>query len=379
MLNDEIKNTESNIMVIYKKTRCFKCSNYCLVSIGSHTKRKEMKPISSVNKIKNKSRNIGEELYTEETNNIMSTYTETKQRKILNTQILKSNQETPRCLIPVSSINNCQNKNIKTETNKTEINKKEIGKSEDKSSSLKLKFPFSQNVNNGMIIVAGSSLLKIREKINLPYLNKEMLNAIKSNFIIKTKTSHVNIDQLQININTENKIQSQQLNIYETQIMNYLNKYPSETAQMTLSFFTLSDENEILKEASISLYLLDLLCIFLQEKNNFVSIREGFDYLYNKYKVTSLKNLLFRILNKVFFCHSYTIKERDMIVKLGKNILKLLDSINRRISQQKKQKYNYLAFILIEISQYFTDLQYLPEELIVKLKERRQLEILKHQ
>ena len=140
--------------------------------------------------------------------------------------------------------------------------------------------------------------------------------------------------------------------------------YPSKTAKTGLNYLTFDRENELLNnENEVNLILLKMIYSCLNEINFSNNIKEGYEYLFKKYEVNSIKNLFLDVIYKKIFNDSLKDKTNKKAEKIINDINENKTLMTTNLIGNTNKIFNYVCFSLDEICEFLKEIKGLDKEM----------------
>jgi len=223
--------------------------------------------------------------------------------------------------------------------------------------------------SKSILLLIDSNIVNYEDKIKLLFSKKIIFEQIKPNDIL-------NDELRKTNIQIENLKNKKEINEDEMSIVNKLISYPSKTAKTGLNFLTNERENELMNdENEINKKLLKMIYICLGEELSSNNLKEGYEFLFKKYNVNSIKNLFFDVIYINVFYNSLNDKNNKNTDKIIKIISENKSIMNNNLMNNTNKTFNYICFSLDEICEFLKEIKNLNQEtknkvrLEIKLKQ----------
>ena len=221
--------------------------------------------------------------------------------------------------------------------------------------------------SKAILILIDSNILHYEDKIKLLFTKKKIFNQIKPKDILN--------DELAV---IENKIQvlkhKKDINEEDMKIINKIISYPSKTAKTGLNYLISEREKELMNDDNnINKTLIKMIYICLDEEYSSNNLKEGYEYLFNKYQVKSIKNLFLEVIYNKIFINSLNEKNTKKNEKIIKQISENKALMSHSLMNNINKTFNYICFSLDEICEFLKKIKGLNKEMKNKIKIEIQL------
>ena len=216
--------------------------------------------------------------------------------------------------------------------------------------------------SKAILILIDSNILHYEDKIKLLFTKKKIFNQIKPKDILN--------DELAV---IENKIQvlnnKKQIKEEDMKIINKIISYPSKTAKTGLNYLISEREKELMNDDNnINKTLIKMIYICLDEDYSSNNLKEGYEYLFNKYQVKSIKNLFLEVIYNKIFINSLNEKNTKKNEKIIKQISENKALMSHSLMNNINKTFNYICFSLDEICEFLKNIKGLNKEMKNKVK-----------
>ena len=216
--------------------------------------------------------------------------------------------------------------------------------------------------SKAILILIDSNILHYEDKIKLLFTKKKIFNQIKPKDILN--------DELAV---IENKIQvlnnKKQIKEEDIKIINKIISYPSKTAKTGLNYLISEREKELMNDDNnINKTLIKMIYICLDEEYSSNNLKEGYEYLFNKYQVKSIKNLFLEVIYNKIFINSLNEKNTKKNEKIIKQISVNKALMSHNLMNNINKTFNYICFSLDEICEFLKNIKGLNKEMKNKVK-----------
>ena len=216
--------------------------------------------------------------------------------------------------------------------------------------------------SKAILILIDSNILHYEDKIKLLFTKKKIFNQIKPKDILN--------DELAV---IENKIQvlnnKKQIKEEDMKIINKIISYPSKTAKTGLNYLISEREKELMNDDNnINKTLIKMIYICLDEEYSSNNLKEGYEYLFNKYQVKSIKNLFLEVIYNKIFINSLNEKNTNKNEKIIKQISENKALMSHSLMNNINKTFNYICFSLDEICEFLKNIKGLNKEMKNKVK-----------
>ena len=212
------------------------------------------------------------------------------------------------------------------------------------------------NKTKGIFLLIDSKVLSYEDKIKLLFTKKFIFKNIHPRDILIDELKEVQ-DKIQV-------LKNKELNEEDEKIINKIMSYPSKTAKTGLNYLTFDRENELLNnENEVNLILLKMIYSCLNEINFSNNIKEGYEYLFKKYEVNSIKNLFLDVIYKKIFNDSLKDKTNKKAEKIINDINENKTLMTTNLIGNTNKIFNYVCFSLDEICEFLKEIKGLDKEM----------------
>ena len=216
--------------------------------------------------------------------------------------------------------------------------------------------------SKAILILIDSNILHYEDKIKLLFTKKKIFNQIKPKDILN--------DELAV---IENKIQvlnnKKQIKEEDMKIINKIISYPSKTVKTGLNYLISKREKELMNDDNnINKTLIKMIYICLDEEYSSNNLKEGYEYLFNKYQVKSIKNLFLEVIYNKIFINSLNEKNTKKNEKIIKQISENKALMSHSLMNNINKTFNYICFSLDEICEFLKNIKGLNKEMKNKVK-----------
>ena len=230
----------------------------------------------------------------------------------------------------------------------------------------------SDNQSKSIFILIENGVLPYKEKIKLLFTKKSILNNIKPRDIL--------INELRDIQNKIQNLKSKKINEEDKKIINKIISYPSKTAKTGLNFLTAERENELINnDIEVNLILLKMIYSCLNEEYLSNNIKEGYEYLFKKYNVNSIKYLFLNIIYKKVFNDSLNDESNQNADKIINDISENKMLMTNNLVNNTNKTFSYLCFSLDEICEFLKEIKELNKEMRNNIKNELELKRLLEQ
>ena len=230
----------------------------------------------------------------------------------------------------------------------------------------------SDNQSKSIFILIENGVLPYKEKIKLLFTKKSILNNIKPRDIL--------INELRDIQNKIQNLKSKKINEEDKKIINKIISYPSKTAKTGLNFLTAERENELINnDKEVNLTLLKMIYSCLNEEYLSNNIKEGYEYLFKKYNVNSIKYLFLNIIYKKVFNDSLNDESNQNADKIINDISENKMLMTNNLVNNTNKTFSYLCFSLDEICEFLKEIKELNKEMRNNIKNELELKRLLEQ
>lgn len=221
-------------------------------------------------------------------------------------------------------------------------------------------------------MVTQSDILPIKEKLKVIYLNKELL----SNIVVRDVMED---NGKVIKRRIEQKEKKFTVTEEEKELINKLTSYPSKTAQTGLNFLTNTREKDIINtddSSSIELCKMIFACLGEGNFDEYTTLKDAYENLFNKYNVKSIKKLFSDVIYKKIYYDILSDSPPSIDIS---NVIQCIDDnrdlITDSLANSTNKTFSYIAFSLEEIADYLKEVEAINDEQEMKKKLKQQIEI----
>ena len=221
-------------------------------------------------------------------------------------------------------------------------------------------------------MVTQNDILPIKEKLKVIYLNKELLSNIVVRDVMEDsgKVIKRRIEQKEKNFTVTEE---------EKELINKLTSYPSKTAQTGLNFLTNTREKDIINtddSSSIELCKMIFACLGEGNFDEYTTLKDAYENLFNKYNVKSIKKLFSDVIYKKIYYDILSDSPPSIDIS---NVIQCIDDnrdlITDSLANSTNKTFSYIAFSLEEIADYLKEVEAINDEQEMKKKLKQQIEI----
>ena len=221
-------------------------------------------------------------------------------------------------------------------------------------------------------MVTQNDILPIKEKLKVIYLNKELL----SNIVVRDVMED---NGKVIKRRIEQKEKKFTVTEEEKELINKLTSYPSKTAQTGLNFLTNTREKDIINtddSSSIELCKMIFACLGEGNFDEYTTLKDAYENLFNKYNVKSIKKLFSDVIYKKIYYDILSDSPPSIDIS---NVIQCIDDnrdlITDSLANSTNKTFSYIAFSLEEIADYLKEVEAINDEQEMKKKLKQQIEI----
>ena len=221
-------------------------------------------------------------------------------------------------------------------------------------------------------MVTQSDILPIKEKLKVIYLNKELLSNIVVRDVMEDSGKV-------IKRRIEQKEKKFTVTEEEKELINKLTSYPSKTAQTGLNFLTNTREKDIINtddSSSIELCKMIFACLGEGNFDEYTTLKDAYENLFNKYNVKSIKKLFSDVIYKKIYYDILSDSPPSIDIS---NVIQCIDDnrdlITDSLANSTNKTFSYIAFSLEEIADYLKEVEAINDEQEMKKKLKQQIEI----
>ena len=221
-------------------------------------------------------------------------------------------------------------------------------------------------------MVTQSDILPIKEKLKVIYLNKELLSNIVVRDVMEDSGKV-------IKRRIEQKERKFTVTEEEKELINKLTSYPSKTAQTGLNFLTNTREKDIINtddSSSIELCKMIFACLGEGNFDEYTTLKDAYENLFNKYNVKSIKKLFSDVIYKKIYYDILSDSPPSIDIS---NVIQCIDDnrdlITDSLANSTNKTFSYIAFSLEEIADYLKEVEAINDEQEMKKKLKQQIEI----
>ena len=221
-------------------------------------------------------------------------------------------------------------------------------------------------------MVTLNDILPIKDKMKLIYLNKELLSNIVVRDVMedsgKVLKRRIEQREKQFTVTEEEK-----------ELINKLTSYPSKTAQTGLNFLTNTREKDIINTddaSSIELCKMIFACLGERNFEEYTTLKDAYENLFNKYNVRSIKKLFSDVIYKKIYYD--IVSDSPPSIDIA-NVIQCIDDnrdlITDSLANSTNKTFSYIAFSLEEIADYLKEVEAINYDQEMKKKLKQQIEI----
>ena len=221
-------------------------------------------------------------------------------------------------------------------------------------------------------MVTQNDILQIKEKLKAIYLNKELLSNIVVRDVMEDSGKV-------IKRRIEQKEKKFTVTEEEKELINKLTSYPSKTAQTGLNFLTNTREKDIINtddSSSIELCKMIFACLGEGNFDEYTTLKDAYENLFNKYNVKSIKKLFSDVIYKKIYYDILSDSPPSIDIS---NVIQCIDDnrdlITDSLANSTNKTFSYIAFSLEEIADYLKEVEAINDEQEMKKKLKQQIEI----
>ena len=244
---------------------------------------------------------------------------------------------------------NRTNKRIKTVSFRNEKNSISINEKSSNSENIK-NYQKLNSKYNALIILSNNLIIPDEEKLKLKYLDKKLYNKIETPYIYSESILKLK-DEFE---NSNNSISDKDLNIQDNLIELSKSIFPTKTSQSGINFITKKKEELIYSDSSdLGKELCNLIYIILNiedKYDNNKSLKNLFKFLFDEFKINSIKDLFLKILYPKIYIYNEI--DKDMYNSFNKNMIKKLSEI-KLICKTRNSPLCWIAMNILEFGKYF--------------------------
>ena len=245
------------------------------------------------------------------------------------------------------------NKRIKTVSFRKDQNSLSINEKGSNSEIIK-KYNKLDSKYKALIILSNNLLIPDEEKLKLKYLDKKLYNRIETPYIFNESILKLKEEFDNPNNSISDDLSFQDKDNKDNLVELHKSTFPSKTSQSGINFITKKKEELIYSDSSdLGKELCNLLYIILNNEDKFdntKSLKELFKYLFDDFKISSVKELFFKILYPKIYIDNDIDKELYNI--FSKRILKNLSEI-KLICKTRNAPLSWIAINILEFDKYF--------------------------
>lgn len=221
-------------------------------------------------------------------------------------------------------------------------------------------------------MVTLNDILPIKDKMKLIYLNKELLSNIVVRDVMEDsgKVLKRRIEQREKKFTVTEE---------EKELINKLTSYPSKTAQTGLNFLTNTREKDIINTddaSSIELCKMIFACLGERNFEEYTTLKDAYENLFNKYNVRSIKKLFSDVIYKKIYYDILSDSPPSIDIA---NVIQCIDDnrdlITDSLANSTNKTFSYIAFSLEEIADYLKEVEAINYDQEMKKKLKQQIEI----
>ena len=244
---------------------------------------------------------------------------------------------------------NRTNKRIKTVSFRNEKNSISINEKSSNRENIK-NYQKLNSKYNALIILSNNLIIPDEEKLKLKYLDKKLYNKIETPYIYSESILKLK-DEFE---NSNNSISDKDLNIQDNLIELSKSIFPTKTSQSGINFITKKKEELIYSDSSnLGKELCNLIYIILNiedKYDNNKSLKNLFKFLFDEFKINSIKDLFLKILYPKIYIYNEI--DKDMYNSFNKNMIKKLSEI-KLICKTRNSPLCWIAMNILEFGKYF--------------------------
>lgn len=221
-------------------------------------------------------------------------------------------------------------------------------------------------------MVTQNDILPIKEKLKVIYLNKELLSNIVVRDVMEDSGKV-------IKRRIEQKEKKFTVTEEEKELINKLTSYPSKTAQTGLNFLTNTREKDIINtddSSSIELCKMIFACLGEGNFDEYTTLKDAYENLFNKYNVKSIKKLFSDVIYKKIYYDILSDSPPSIDIS---NVIQCIDDnrdlITDSLANSTNKTFSYIAFSLEEIADYLKEVEAINYDQEMKKKLKQQIEI----
>ena len=224
----------------------------------------------------------------------------------------------------------------------------------------------SDNQSKGIFLLIDSNIVPYEEKIKLLFTKRNIFNNIKPKDILIQE-----LKDLQIKIK---KLKNNKLNEEDKKIINKVTSYPSKTAKTGLNFLTPERESELINnDNEVNIILIKMIYTCLNEEYLSNNVKEGYEYLFKKYNVNSIKTLFLNVIYKKVFNDSLNDETNENTEKIINDISQNKMLMANNLVSNTNKTFSYVCFSLDEISEFLNEVKGLNKEMRNNIKKEVKL------
>lgn len=221
-------------------------------------------------------------------------------------------------------------------------------------------------------MVTLNDILPIKDKMKLIYLNKDLLSNIVVRDVMEDsgKVLKRGIEQREKKLTVTEE---------EKELINKLTSYPSKTAQTGLNFLTNTREKDIINTddvSSIELCKMIFACLGEGNFEEYTTLKDAYENLFNKYNVRSIKKLFSDVIYKKIYYDILSDSPPSIDIA---NVIQCIDDnrdlITDSLANSTNKTFSYIAFSLEEIADYLKEVEAINYDQEMKKKLKQQIEI----
>ena len=244
---------------------------------------------------------------------------------------------------------NRTNKRIKTVSFRNEKNSISINEKSSNRENIK-NYQKLNSKYNALIILSNNLIIPDEEKLKLKYLDQKLYNKIETPYIYSESILKLK-DEFE---NSNNSISDKDLNIQDNLIELSKSIFPTKTSQSGINFITKKKEELIYSDSSdLGKELCNLIYIILNiedKYDNNKSLKNLFKFLFDEFKINSIKDLFLKILYPKIYIYNEI--DKDMYNSFNKNMIKKLSEI-KLICKTRNSPLCWIAMNILEFGKYF--------------------------
>ena len=221
-----------------------------------------------------------------------------------------------------------------------------------------------------LFLLINNNVLDYDEKIKLLFSKKSLLSVISPNELLQNELNNINNNIKELK--SKNNLKNNEKNKIENII-----KFPSKIAIEGLNYLNSKNEEELMQNENNNLILIKMILICLNEKIddlNINNINEYYNMLFNKYKVTSIKDLFYKVIYEKIYNQDLNKINKELNKKIMDNITENKPLITDILVNNSNKTFSCVAFSLDEISDYLKEINDLDPNLINKLNIERNIQ-----